>query len=93
MDEIRESDVKALLGEIDALVIWEIVRTEARISELHRAFDIVTDPCADDDDVSRALPTRMRRLIDLLLAALDHPNVPATTAETQGKWRRNSHAA
>ena len=75
MVEICEADVKAVLGNADEFVLRELIRTEASILELRRALQFVKGSSAKDVNAYGALPTRMRRLVDLLSVGLDDAGV------------------
>ncbi len=67
MDAISERDVVAAIGPIDDLLIREVVRTRASLSEFRHALAIVHRG-SENDPVQAG---RMQRLIDLLGVALD----------------------
>ncbi len=70
MAGICEADVKAALGNTDAFVLQELVRTKASSAELHRALEFAQDSLAGDFIACLRFPSRVQRLIDLLLVEL-----------------------
>jgi hypothetical protein len=66
MSAISEADVRAVLGETDALVLRELIRTQACTEELARALEFVCNGSSADANASRSLPSRLQRLVDLL---------------------------
>lgn len=70
MTGIQESDVVAVIGAADELIIREVLKTGASRLELHRAAALsrgVADTGAEPD----GLTPRMRRLVDLVGVALE----------------------
>lgn len=66
MPAIREADIRAVLGDVEALVLGELVRTQATTEEFTRAAEFVRSRVGGDLKFYRALPRQTQRLVDLL---------------------------
>lgn len=71
LTQICEADVRRLIGAVDRLVMQELVRTKASVPDLRDAWRFASGPTASDAKAYRALPLRLRRLVDLLSVELD----------------------
>lgn len=72
MTGIQESDVVAVIGAADALIIREVLKTGASRLELHRAAAL-SRGMSDAAEGLDGLTPRMRRLVDLVGVALETP--------------------
>ncbi len=66
MSAITEAEVTAIVGETDALILRELIRTQACAEELAKAAELVCNCSSVDLEASRGLPLRLQRLVDLL---------------------------
>ena len=66
MPAITEAEVTAIVGETDALILRELIRTQACAEELAKAAELVCTRSSADLEAPRGLPLRLQRLVDLL---------------------------
>lgn len=76
MTGIQESDVVAVIGAADELIIREVLKTGATTLELHCAAALSRDASETGRGLDGLTP-RMRRLVDLVGVALESaPQIP-----------------
>jgi hypothetical protein len=65
------SDGKSGMGPaaLDDLIVREILRTQVSPRDVDRAIRFLAEASGGDARAYQALPRRMRRLVDLLIAA------------------------
>lgn len=68
MDRISKTEIEAVYGRLDDLVLQEMIRTEATPCEFRSAVDVASGAGLrhDLDD----MPPRIRRLVDLCTVAV-----------------------
>lgn len=69
MTQIAKADVEHGPRAIDDLIASEIVRTRAAPGDVDRAVRFIASARGRDPKAYQMLPRRMRRLVDLLIAA------------------------
>ncbi len=92
MSEICEADINAVLGEMDALILHELLRAKASISEFESALEWVRHASAGDYSACRSVPARVHRLVDLLSVCLSADNERRPVKIEPGDDRRGRAA-
>ncbi|HMN70254.1 MAG TPA: hypothetical protein PKA55_00125 [Rhodoblastus sp.] len=69
MPAICDRDIRAALGDVDALVLKELVRTRANVEEFMQALEFVRGRGRFDFKSYEASQARVQRLVDLLFVA------------------------